>query len=266
MSALTRIVLSTARDEAHVCRHGAHVTHYQPRDAAPVLFMSRESLFAPGKPIRGGVPVIFPWFGAKPDNPAAPSHGLARISEWNVESSTPAALTLRLNLNEFALCYRVSISGELRLALEVENKSAEPARFEEALHTYLAVSDVRRVTIEGLAGATYLDKVDGFKQKTQDAPPIRISGETDRVYLNTRATCIVHDPGARRRIVVSKTGSDSTVVWNPWIAKAKALPDFGDDEWPQMLCIETANVAANAVTLAPGQVHIMEAAIRVEPC
>ncbi len=264
MSALPRIVLTTPQDDAHVYQYGAHVTHYHPRGAAPVLFMSRESLFASGKPIRGGVPVIFPWFGPKQDDPAAPAHGLARVSEWRVESSTQDAVTLRLDLNEYSLRYQVTIGGALRLALEVENTSDKPVCFEEALHTYLSVSDVRKVSIEGLDGVAYLDKPNGFKRKTQSAEPIRITAETDRVYLNTRATCIVNDPGSRRRILVEKSGSDSTVVWNPWIAKAKAMPDFGDDEWERMLCIETANVAENAITLAPGQTHTMQAMIRSE--
>ena len=57
--------------------------------------------------------------------------------------------------------------------------------------------------------------------------------------------------------------SASTVVWNPWTAKAKAMADFGDDEWPGMLCIETANAADNTVTLAPGARHTMRATVAV---
>jgi D-hexose-6-phosphate mutarotase len=65
-------------------------------------------------------------------------------------------------------------------------------------------------------------------------------------------------------LVVEKAGSNATVVWNPWIAKAKAMPDFGDDEWPGMLCIETCNVQQYAITLAPGESHTMIATIRAE--
>jgi glucose-6-phosphate 1-epimerase len=93
--------------------------------------------------------------------------------------------------------------------------------------------------------------------------PIRIVGETNRIYLNTQSACIVQDPGWHRRLVVEKTGSNTTVLWNPWIAHAKAMPDFGDDEWPAMLCIETCNIREHAVTLAPGQSHTMGATIRV---
>jgi D-hexose-6-phosphate mutarotase len=167
-------------------------------------------------------------------------------------------------LPEFALRYCVTVGDALALSLEVRNTTATPVRFEEALHTYLAVGDVREVGIAGLTGAEYLDKADGGKRKTQGSEPIRITAETDRLYLNTRATCTVTDPVWKRRLIIEKAGSDATVVWNPWIAKAKAMPDFGDDEWPQMLCIETGNCADHAITLPPGEAHTLQAIIRVE--
>ena len=160
--------------------------------------------------------------------------------------------------------YRVRVGAALGLELRVRNTSSQPIRIEEALHTYLAVSDVRQVSIEGLAGTTYSDRVGTPHTETEGAAPIRITAETDRIYMNTRSTCVVHDPGWQRRLVVEKTGSETTVVWNPWIAKAKAMPDFGDDEWPAMLCIETCNVREHAVTIAPGQSHAMGAVIRPE--
>ena len=149
------------------------------------------------------------------------------------------------------------------MALEVTNPGPDAFTFEEALHTYFAVRDVRNVTVTGLERTDYLDKVTGFDRKTQGSDPIRFTGETDRVYLNTTADCVIDDPGARRRIAIRKTGSDATVVWNPWIAKARAMPDFGDDEWPEMVCVETCNVNVHARTLAPGASHTMTAIIEV---
>jgi D-hexose-6-phosphate mutarotase len=137
-------------------------------------------------------------------------------------------------------------------------------RIEEALHTYLAVNDVRRVGIEGLAGVTYSDRVGTPRAETEGTGPIRITAETDRIYLNTQSTCVVEDPGWGRRLIVEKSNSNTTVVWNPWIAKAKALTDFGDEEWPSMLCIEACNVHEFGVTLAPGESHTMGAVIRAE--
>ncbi len=273
---LVRLRISTPLCEAEVWLHGAHVTRYQRTGEEPLLFVSAASHFAPGKAIRGGVPVIFPWFGARAGHPDSPAHGFARTLPWEVEALAlgdhgTVALTLRLDSNdathaywphEFVLRHRITFGAQLDLQLEVGNVSAAPIQFEEALHTYLAVCDVRHVSVTGLEGAAYLDKVDAFQCKLEGAEPIRITGETDRIYLNTRTACVLHDPALSRHITVEKSGSDSTVVWNPWIAKAKAMSDFGDDEWPAMLCIETANVGKSAITLAPGATHTMRATLQ----
>ena len=151
------------------------------------------------------------------------------------------------------------------MTLEIENRSPAAFQFEEALHTYLAVSHVENVAVLGLENTEYIDKVDALARKRLGADPLFLSGETDRVFVNTAALCTVDDSEMGRRIVVEKSGSNSTVVWNPWAAKAKAMADFGNDEWPKMLCVETANAGENSVTLAPGATHTMIATIRVEP-
>ena len=147
--------------------------------------------------------------------------------------------------------YVVEVGPTLRLALRSRNAGDKPARLEMALHTYLAVGDSRQVRISGLEGVEYIDKVSGGQRVRQGDEPIAFSGETDRVYLNTESPCLLEDPVWRRTITVRKTGSKSTVVWNPWAAKAHALPDFGDDEWERMCCIESANAADNALELPP---------------
>ncbi|HEY7116083.1 MAG TPA: D-hexose-6-phosphate mutarotase [Tepidisphaeraceae bacterium] len=278
---MTRALLEVSGRQVEVYPHGAHVTRFEKVAEPPILFLSKASLFQPGKAIRGGVPVIFPWFGPRQDDPTgkSPMHGFARTIEWTVESvrATTNLQSVSLALHsddatraqwpfEFKLTYTVTLDADrLRMELAVTNHDRKPFKFEEALHTYFAVSDVRNVTVEGLADTAYIDKVDRFARKRQDLAPIRITGETDRIYLDTRAACTIRDPGHHRRIVVEKENSDSTVLWNPWIAKSKAMADFGDDEWPNMLCIETCNVNANAVTLAPGASHVMRATIRTEP-
>lgn len=131
------------------------------------------------------------------------------------------------------------------------------------LELRLAVGDVRQVTIDGLRGCEYIDKTRGGERRREADEPIRIVEETDRVYLNIRAPCTVNDPVLARRIRIEKSGSGSTVVWNPWIEKAKAMTDFGDDEWTKMVCVETSNVGPHAVTLAAGQPHTMIAKLGV---
>ena len=145
----------------------------------------------------------------------------------------------------------------------MKNTSTQPFDFEDALHTYFAVSDVRETSTTGLENTGYVDKTDAQQRKTQGPEPIRITAETDRVYENTRKICVVDDPGLKRKITVEKSGSQTTVVWNPWIAKAAAMADFGDEEWPGMLCVETANAGANILTLPPGKTHSTRAVISV---
>jgi glucose-6-phosphate 1-epimerase len=268
---LVRLKIETPLATGELYPHGAHLTRFAPRGEAPVLFVSERSEFAPGRPIRGGVPVCFPWFAARAGDPSAPAHGFARTSEWTLESLVTdpdgaVSVVLRLDADgstraqwphEFTLRHRIVFGRELSMALEVENGSREPFRFEEALHTYFAVSDVRDVSIAGLEGRTYLDKTDAFKEKRQPPEPLRIVSETDRIYPRHTGACTLDDRSLRRRIVVEKRGSATTVVWNPWIAKAAAMKDFGDEEWPAMICIEAANAGEDAIELGPGQRHAM---------
>ena len=165
--------------------------------------------------------------------------------------------------HDFRLLYEVHVGSKLSMALHVTNLGSQPIRFEEALHTYFRVSDVRQVAVEGLDGATYIDKTDGMSRKKQEGP-VTISGETDRVYLDTTSTVWINDAGGNRRITVEKEGSRATVVWNPWVNKARAMTDFGDDEWPAMLCVETVNAADVPVSLPAGATHVMTATIGSE--
>jgi D-hexose-6-phosphate mutarotase len=274
---LARIRVTAPAAEAEIYLHGAHVTHFKPQGHKPVLFMSAKSLFDPAKAIRGGVPVIFPWFGPNANDPKAPQHGFARTSAWairDIRATNGHGVVVTLGLvssdatrkvwpHEFESTFTVSVGKALEMTMEVVNRSTRQIVFEQALHTYLAVGDIKRTTIEGLSGRTFIDKVDNKARKTQPPGPFTLAGETDRVYLNTPDTVTVDDAANGRRLVVSKTGSASTVVWNPWVDKAKAMADFGDDEWPHMLCIETANAADNVQTLAPGARHVMTATVAV---
>jgi len=274
---LTRVVLKTPRSEAHVYLHGAHVTHFAKTGEKPVLFMSKQSLFKSDKAIRGGVPICFPWFGPRAGHPESPMHGFARTFDWEVESASAQgdATTLVLSLrasaetqklwpHDFAARYTVIAGDTLTMALEVANTGQAELNFEEALHTYFTVSNIKDITIEGLAGVDYIDKTDGMAVKTQGQKPMKIAEETDRIYLPTTSANTIRDPGLRRRITNAKENSDTTVIWNPWIAKAKGMADFGDDEWLNMVCIETCNVNKHAVMLAPGRSHTMTAVVSTQ--
>jgi glucose-6-phosphate 1-epimerase len=270
---LLRAAVTLASAEGHVYLHGAQVTRYRPTGHQDVLFLSERSHFAPGKAIRGGVPVIFPWFGARAGDPHAPDHGFARTSEWTVESverpgDDSVAVTLALGpdeatrrswAHEFQVRQRVLFGAHLEMTLEVENRSRETITLEEALHTYLRVGDVRQASVTGLGGVTYIDKTDGMKRKVLAAGALRLTGRTDRVFLDTRGTCAVMDPVLGRRLLVEKSGSATTVVWNPW----SEMADLGPGAWRSMLCVETANATDNALHLASGDRHRMGVVIRV---
>jgi glucose-6-phosphate 1-epimerase len=275
---LTRAVIATPQAEAKLYLQGAHLSEWTPRGQRPVLFISSKSPYAPGKAIRGGVPVIFPWFGARSDGKSGPAHGFARSMDWQIEGTTlknngsveialvllPNDLTRSLGFDNFHLRFRATIGTELEMQLETRNEANEPLPYEEALHTYFAVSDVRQCQVSGLEGTTFIDKTDGFKSKNAGTDAIRIAKETDQVHMNTRTTCRLVDPTWNRHIVVAKSGSDSTVVWNPWVEKTRGMSDMAPDEWKDMICIEPANAGDNAVRLAAGASHTLTASIRVE--
>lgn len=276
---LERLALATPEAEAHVYLHGAHLTHFQPLGEKPVLWLSERSAFLPGKAIRGGVPICFPWFGPKADDAAAPIHGFARLARWSlatVEKGASGELIAALELRSdeesrrslpgaFLLRLTVAVGRALRMGLRVTNTGEQPFRFEEALHSYFAVGDVRRIAIGGLEGAAYVDKADGWARRTHGSAALRITGETDRVFCGRRGPITIEDPTWRRRLVVGRAGSATAVVWNPWQAKARAMPDFGDEEWTGMVCVESANAMDDALTLEPGSSHELVTTIEVRP-
>jgi glucose-6-phosphate 1-epimerase len=265
--------------EALVYLHGAHVASFRSPEHGELLWLSQQAVYAPGKAIRGGIPICFPWFGAHPTRPDLPAHGFARTRSFRFEGSQERGDGIEAELSlvsdaetasafpaPFAARLRVRVGVEgprLGVRLEVENRARESFDYELALHTYLTVGDVRQARVLGLAGASYDDKVSGARGVIEGAAPITFGGETDRVYSSSAAVT-VEDPALRRRIVVDKRGSATTVVWNPWLAKAQRMADFGDDEWPGMLCIEAANARPAQVTLAAGAKHVTETVLWAE--
>ena len=262
---------------ASVAVQGGHVITFQPHGQQPVLWVSSLSAFALGKTIRGGIPVCWPWFGSHPTDPSKPFHGFVRAAMWQVRGTSVGpvdATEIRLGLTEseaslalwphaFDLEIVVTVGAQLRVELIARNPGDQPFVSGGALHSYYTVGDVRRIAIHGLDGCDYLDKVEGFKRKTQHGP-VTIEGETDRVYLDTAAACVIEDPALDRRIGIAKAGSRTTVVWNPWAEKAKQIADFDDQEYLSMVCVETANADTDVAIVAPGGEHRLSAVIGLE--
>jgi glucose-6-phosphate 1-epimerase len=263
---LPRVRVRNALGAAEIYLDGGHVTSFIPAGGSDLLWMSAQSLFAEGKPIRGGIPLCWPWFGPDPKGLGRAGHGVARLARWTPVSAAqlhdgrtridlaldPCPATAPGIDQPFHLDLTVIVGRELDVRLTTVNTGRSALTIDDALHTYFAVHNVRSTTITGLDGIGYVDKVDGGARKVQ-VGAIAFTGETDRVYLPTTGTTVIDD-GARR-IRVAKSGSAATVVWNPWTAKAKAMADFGDDEWTGMLCIEAANCLDAPIHLLPGTAH-----------
>ncbi|MBU6243607.1 MAG: D-hexose-6-phosphate mutarotase [Actinomycetales bacterium] len=267
--------LRTSACTAAFSRQGAQVTSWAPIGHGDVLFLSPLARSGPETAIRGGIPVVFPWFGPGRTHGMSPSHGFARTTTWTLteisEATGSLTITQALTGEEassdwFPHPYRLELTAavgtELRLDLIVLNTGAEAFDFEAALHTYLRVGDVREIVIEGLDGAEYIDQAAGGATATQ-AGELRLSGPTDRIYHSAAATRVI-DPVLGRVITIDKAGSSQTVVWNPWQQGDAALTDLPDDAWRAMVCVESANVRHSAVRLDPGAHHTMTVAFSVE--
>lgn len=266
--------VETDSSTADVYLQGAHVTHFQRHDEPPILFLSREAVFTPGKPIRGGVPIILPWFGPREGKPA---HGFVRTLKWDLLEagfSGDDIARLRFRLPEmlespeaaewprFVAEFEILIGHTLEMELKVTNVDASrDLPLETCLHTYFAVSDIAKTDVMGLKGVKYLDALDEFRTKNETEAAIKFAGEVDRVYFNSPESVEIVDHGLGRIIEVEKSDSLSTVVWNPWIEKSKRLTDYGDDEYLRMVCVESGNVKQNHTLLKPGQAATLGVAI-----
>lgn len=263
---------TNAQAMAALCLQGAHLMSWQPKcQAQPVVWLSRDAKMAVGKSIRGGAPVCWPWFGAHATEATFPGHGYARTVPWQVmesgvEPNGATRLTLRLvdsdkTRAQWEHSCNVELSvvvGEtLRMSLTTENTGTHDFVIGEALHTYLQIGDIAAVRVTGLEGCEYWDKVGGSVLKKQDGA-VTFASEVDRVYINTANECVIHDDKLKRRIHIKKSGSQSTVVWTPWVEKANKMGDMGQpDGWREMVCIESVNAIENVVTVAAGTKHAL---------
>ncbi len=264
-----RTRLATAR----IALQGAHLVDFRPVGRDPLFWLSPQAIHAPGTALRGGIPICWPWFGPHPDDPALPAHGLVRAAGWDVTGSgvgPDGRLWLELERpavpapwDDLGLVVRFTIGETLGVELTSRNDGARTQRISQALHSYLLVGDCGAVGITGLDGLETIDKTDAGRRHRQTGP-VRIDGEVDRIYLGTDGLCRIDDPVLGRRITITARGSRSTVVWNPGPDKAASMADIGAGRHRRMLCIETANVADDAVDLAPGESWTLAADYRLD--
>lgn len=246
----------------------------------PVLWVSKLAQYLPGKAIRGGVPICWPWFGAHPSDSHLPGHGFARVVSWEGASTNIVAcgvVEVKLILAEsdvaaklrpadwpasVALSARIRIGEKLEVSLTTTNNSDRELRFTEGLHTYFHVSDIANIRVLGLDNCEYVDLTDA-NQRRQQSGPIVFEGELGRIFVNCDKTTVIEDLKLRRAIHVAGAGSHSIAVWNPWLETASKMSDLGSEGWRSMVCVETANALENAVLIKPGQHHTTTAVFSV---
>jgi glucose-6-phosphate 1-epimerase len=277
---LGELVYAEIKNEAasgQIFLHGAQTTSFIPHGQEPVLFLSPLSQFEPGKAIRGGIPISWPWFADHPTDKTKPAHGFARTSLWDVratkrisEAETQIVLGLVDNQStcemwdyRFDLELTLTTSKELNAQLTMKNTGNQEFTVTSAFHSYYQVGNVNDVTISGLEGANYIDKVNNFIKKTQEGS-IRITSETDRIYLDTTSDCVIDDPILKRKIRIHKSDSNSTVVWNPWSYKAQQMKDLGDQDYLNFVCVETTNAGEDIISISPGKQHKLKMRVEIE--
>ncbi len=261
---------------ARIAVNGAHIMEWTPTgQTQPVLYMSPDAVLQNGKAIRGGIPVCWPWFGGHMSDPTKPMHGIARILPWELlradAQETRVAMLFRLQSSDetrvlwphdFTCHLGISFGKKLEVSLMTQNTGSDAMVITEALHTYLRVGDISKVTVSGLAEAKYLDTVGTPTMREGEAADITFDREVDRQYVSPSGV-VVDDPAWGRKLTINKLGSGTTVVWNPWIEKSKRLADLPDEAYHDFLCVEAANAGESAVRVAPGGQHVIVTTVNV---
>jgi glucose-6-phosphate 1-epimerase len=272
------VEISNENANATVSVYAGQVLSYQPvNETADLLFLSEHAYYQPGKAIKGGAPVCWPWFGPDPEGQGRPAHGFVRNRQWNVLSTAASSagetkLTLGLQdtdetreiwPNSFELQLEITVGAALTLELITRNLGDQAFSITQALHTYFKVGDISQVQVLGLEGDTYLDKVDGGAEKKQSAA-VTVAGEVDRIYTNVQPELVIDDGALGRRIRIASAGSLTAVVWNPWSEICTNMADLADDAYQQFICVETANAAEEVVEIQPGSEHRLLASYGVQ--
>lgn len=253
---------------------GAQVLSWRSPDG-DVLWTASKAAYERGKPVRGGIPLVFPWFGDHPRDGKLPAHGFARNLDWELVHANEGpevvleagddAGTRAMWPHAFRLRLSVSLAKALRLVLTVENTGDGPFSFEEALHTYLACGDVETATVHGLEGVAHTEQAAAPESRWDANRPLQFRAETDRIFQGTPDSIELRAPALSRTIALSSRDARSAIVWNPWPAKTAKLSQMAADDWKSFCCIETANVRENGLQLGPGEAHRMSLTISCGP-
>jgi glucose-6-phosphate 1-epimerase len=279
---LPTVLVDTPLARCEIALFGAQVLSYIPKaDGRDVLWCSASRLKS-GKPVRGGIPICWPWFAKQNVSAQSAQHGFVRTLDWRLstQTNTPSGeVKLRFEPGEFPVLptdssvwpkqcrvsLEISIGATLEQTLLTQNNSDQTLTLTQALHSYFRVSDVRKCAVDGLQDREYLDKLLNFASATQTSA-WQFEDSCDRIYLDTTGQTKIVDPIWRREIHIDSRRSASTVVWNPGAHGVLSFDDIPPTDWPQYLCIEVANCSPrDSVQIAPGTSHAMQQTIRVTP-
>mgnify|MGYP001822248104 CR=1 FL=1 len=272
------IVIDNEIATALISTYAGQVLAYQPVDSSEELFfVSEKAYYQPGKAIKGGVPICWPWFGDDPEDKGRAAHGFVRNRQWEVSGTKileDDSIQVRLNIKDndetreiwpcsFQLILQVTVGSSLSIELLTHNTGNEPFFISQALHTYFKVGDISQVQVLGLENHDYLDKADKGLKKLQ-AGPVVIENEVDRIYMKVKNKLMIADASLGRNIHINSSGSQTAVVWNPWVKIAAAMGDLNNEDYRHMLCVETVNAVDDIVQIQPGSDYRLKVNYSIE--
>lgn len=263
---------------ALVSAQGGQLLAFQARGREPLLWLSPAALLVPGKAIRGGIPLCFPWFGPHPADARLPAHGFARLREWRLALArvAPDALHLEFALeadaatrdlwpHDFHAVLRLGLGNSLSLQLEVSNTGNAPFCFSFAFHSYFPLVDSCRARVEGLEGSSGINQLDPARRRRRQQGPVRFDGETDRIFTGVSADCRLQDEARDSAVRLNASDCRSVIVWNPGPEKTAGLADMPAAGWKGMACVESGNVEEDAISLPPGAARTFSLTLTQEP-
>ncbi|MCJ8331743.1 MAG: D-hexose-6-phosphate mutarotase [Lentisphaeria bacterium] len=260
---LDLLLIKSPACQAVIALQGAHVMEFQAMDKEPILWLSPKAVFEEGRAIRGGIPICAPWFNQHPDDDTKPKHGFLRHSLWSLKSYTETDEQqeivleynttkddLKLYPHDFTARLTLRLSSKLELILEFENRSAEPMPLTWAFHSYFAVTDVNKCSVEGLEGSLYIDTRNGRAVPSYQKSTFVIDAEVDRVYESIGSSQIIRDK--KHTIQIRARRAPSVVVWNPGPIHAEKMSDVGAGNHQGFVCLERGSIWKDATSVEAG--------------
>lgn len=278
---LSLIEIENARASARVSPYAGQVLGFRPSGAGDdLLFVGERAYFEAGKAIKGGIPICWPWFGADPAGKGRPAHGFVRSLPWRLsgtEAVDPGTTRVTLEIEDddttralwrhpFRLRLDITVGATLGVLLTTGSSGDTPFVLTQGLHAYFKTGDATRTRVLGLDGCRYIDKAAGANDAIgHQQGPVIFGAEVNRIYENVGPELTIEDPALGRRVRIRGRNSRTCVVWNPWVATARAMDDLDDEDYRRFVCVETVNTASEQVEVAPGTECSLGAEYALEP-